>query len=328
MIITYDNIYKSFNQTYIMIDNNFYNGKNVLVTGASGLIGSHLLVKLNGAGAKIRAVLHNKPTQVMLSDVEYITGDLTKKEFCEQVVKNMEYVFHCAAQSFGAKIMKENPKCLVTPNIIMNTNLLDASSDAGIKRFLFVSSNTVYPVLDRPAKEIDANGEFFDLYIGVATVKYFTEKLCEFYSKKYPMKCIVVRPANFYGEFDKFGEGSHVIPALIERALKKEDPFVVWGTGENLKDFMYASDVADYMLECMELGESLINIGSGKGYLVKEIVDVIIDLTDYKGEVVYDSTKPDAIKYRVLESRFKEKTSLREGLKKTVDWINSKMLQR
>jgi GDP-L-fucose synthase len=298
----------------------FYKDKNVLVTGASGLIGSHLLLKLNRAGARIRATLHNKEQQVNLNGVEYVKADLTKKEDCERVVKGIDYVFHCAAQSFGAKIMREDPKCLVTSNIIMNTNLLDSSSEAGVKRFLFVSSNAVYPVLDRPAKESDANGEFFELYVGVATVKYFTEKLCEFYSKKYPMKCIVVRPANFYGEYDKFGEGSHVIPALIGRALNKEDPFVVWGTGENIKDFMYAGDVAEYILESMELGVSPINVGSGKGYLVKEIVQTILELTEHSGKVVYDSTKPDAIKYRVLESRFKEKTSLRDGLRKTIDW--------
>ncbi|MBI2632401.1 NAD-dependent epimerase/dehydratase family protein [Candidatus Pacearchaeota archaeon] len=307
-----------------MINNqDFFKEKRVLVTGASGLIGSHLLIALQKTGALIRASIHDKPAQVTYQDVEYIKGDLIRKEDCKRVVKDMDYVFHCAAQSFGAKIMKEDPKCLVTPNIIMNANLLDSSSEEGVKKFLFISSNTVYPVLDRPVKENDANGDFFELYVGVATVKYFTEKLCEFYSKKYPMKCIVVRPANFYGEYDKFGEGSHVIPALIQRALKKEDPFIVWGTGENIKDFMYAGDVAEYMLNCLEMGISPINIGSGKGYLVKEIVQTILELTNFKGRVEYDPTKPDAIKYRVLESKFKENTSLREGLKKTIDWYNS-----
>lgn len=299
----------------------FYKNKKVLVTGASGLIGSHLLLALHKTGAIIRAVIHNKPEQVTLPEVEYVHADLLKKEDCGRVVKDIDYVFHTAAQSFGAKIMKENPKALVTPNIIINTYLLDAASNMGVKRFLFVSSNTVYPILDRPAKESDATGEFFELYVGVATVKYFTEKLCEFYTKKCGMQCIVVRPANFYGPYDKVGEGSHVIPALIQRALRKENPFVVWGTGDNVKDFLYAEDVAEYMLESMASGETgPINIGSGKGYTIKEIVKTILEITDYKGEVIYDSSKPDAIKYRVLESRFKEKTSLKEGLAKTIFW--------
>src|SRR3989338_3811827 len=292
----------------------FYKGNRVLITGASGLIGSHLLNAIIKTGAQVRAVIHNKPAQVILSGIEYVKADLMVKEECEKVVKDIDYVFHTAAQSFGAKIMRDNPKVLVTPNMIMNTRLLDASS-AGVKRFLFVSSNTVYDVLDRQEKESDANGDFFELYVGVATVKYFTEKLCDFYTKKCGMPCIMIRPANFYGPYDKVGEGSHVIPALIQRALKKESPFTVWGTGDNVKDFLYAEDVANYMVECMASGETgAINIGSGKGYTIKEIVKSILEIAGYNGEVVYDSTKPDAIKYRVLESRFSEKTSLKEGL--------------
>jgi len=309
-----------------MDDFKFFSGKNVLITGATGLLGSNMLKKLKNLGAKIRAVIHEKDPEKILEGVEYIRCDLTKKYDCDKAVKGIDYVFHCAAQSFGAKKMKEDPKSLVTPNIIMNSNLLDSSSEAGVKKFCFISSNAVYPVLDHPVKEEEADGNFFDLYVGVASVKYFTEKLCEFYSKKYPMQCIVVRPANYYGPGDKFGEGSHVIPALIERAIKKENPFVVWGTGENVKDFIYVEDAVDGIIHAFKKGHALVNIGSGKGYKIKEIVNTIMELTKFNGEAIYDSTKPDAIMYRVLDtakSDFLPKTTLKEGLSKTIEWALS-----
>ncbi len=308
---------------------NFYKNKKVLVTGGSGLLGTHLTRILSESGAIVRSVFHKKDPQEILDSVEYVQYDLRNYEDCRKATNAIDYVFHCAAISLGAKIIKEDPKSLVTPNIIMNSNLLDASVDSGVKRFLFVSSNVVYPDLDHPVREEEATGDFFALYKGPATMKYFTEKLCDFYSSKYPMKCIVVRPANYFGPHDKIGEGSHVIPALIERALNKEDPFLVWGTGENVKDFIYVEDIALGVKEAMKKDLTPLNIGSGKGYKIKEIVKTILDLTNYKGTVEYDSSKPDAIMYRVLDikkSEFIPQKTLIEAIKKTIEWHKSKRI--
>ena len=313
-----------------MVLDNFYKDKRILVTGGSGLLGTHLVRVLSESGAIVRSVFHERDPQERLDSVEYVQYDLRNYDDCRKATNGMDYVFHCAAKSLGAKVIKEDPKSLVTHNILINSNLLDASVDSGVKRFLFVSSNVVYPVLDHSVKEEDATGEFFEFYKGPAIMKYFTEKLCDFYSSRYLMKCIVVRPANYFGPYDKIGEGSHVIPALIERALSKEDPFVVWGTGENVKDLIYVEDVALGIKEAMKRDTTPVNIGSGKGYKVKEIVKIILELTSNQDRKIYfDSSKPDAIMYRVLDTRksgFIPQTDLREAIKKTIEWHKSRKI--
>lgn len=309
-----------------MTSNIFYKNKNVLVTGGSGLLGTHLTNALVKSEANVRSVFNRKAPQIKFGSVDYVQYDLRDYDECRKALNDIDYVFHCAARSLGAEIIKKDPKSLVTPNIVMNSNLLDASIEEKVKKFLFVSSNVVYPVLSHPVREEEATGEFFDLYKGPATMKFFTEKLCDFYSSSYPLECIVARPANYFGPYDKIGKGSHVIPALIERALDKENPFVVWGTGNNVKDFLYVEDVVDGVMGAMKGKITPVNIGGGRGYKLRDIVDTILDLTGHKSNVQYDSSKPDAIMYRVLDttkSRFVPQTNLRNGLIKTINWHKS-----
>jgi GDP-L-fucose synthase len=137
----------------------------------------------------------------------------------------------------------------------MNVNMLEAAYEAGVEKFLFMSSNTVYPLTDFPVKEDDVTNEFYKSYHIVAWMKRFTEIICDMYASKInkPMKTIVVRPGNLYGPHDKFDwEKSKVIPALIRRAVEKHDPFEVWGDGMDLKDFLYIDDYIDGMLLAME----------------------------------------------------------------------------
>jgi hypothetical protein len=147
----------------------------------------------------------------------------------------------CAANTSGAAVMAKTPLAHLTPNILMNVSMLDAAYQAGVKKFLFISSNTVYPLADYPVKESDVTNEFYEKYFIVAWMKRFTEIVCEMYATKIanPMKVCVVRPANIYGEFDDFEwETSHVIPALIRKVVERHDPLMVWGNGEDLKTYL------------------------------------------------------------------------------------------
>ena len=162
----------------------FFKDKNVLVTGAAGFTGTNLIKRLLEEGANVRGVLHNRAPQVDFDSnkISYIYGDLTRKQDCDKAVETMDFVFMCAANTSGAAVIETNPLAHVTPNVLMNTLMLDASYRANVKKFLFISSNTVYPFSDLYLKEEDSTGELFDKYFCVGSMKRFTEILCEKFS--------------------------------------------------------------------------------------------------------------------------------------------------
>ncbi len=314
------------------INTNYFKNKKVLVAGGAGFVGTNLIKKLLEIGVKVRAI-DIKELQIQDDRVEYLQGDLTKKEDCQKAVKDIEYVFMLAANTSGAAVMEKTPLVHVTPNIIMNSLMLESAYEAGVKKFLFHSSNTVYPVLDRPAKEEDMKyGDVFSKYYFVAWMKQFSEVLCEMYTKiKNPMKTVVTRPANIYGPYSGFDpETSHVIPALIRRVVKRENPLIVWGDGNDIKDFIYIDDLIEGDLLAMEKIDNFepINIASGQSYTIKDVLRAILEADNYQdAEIVFDVSKPTMIPKRLIDNYkakellgFEAKTPLAEGIKKTVDW--------
>jgi len=304
-----------------------------LVTGGAGFVGVNLIKRLLDEGADIRATLHiNKP---VLNDnrIEYFYGDLRIEENCQKAVAGVDYVFMCAANTSGAKVMATTPLAHLTPNILMNMQMLQAAYTARVKKFLFISTNTVYPLTDFPVKESDVTNNFYESYHIVAWMKRFTEIVCEMYSNriKEPMKTIVVRPGNLYGPYDKFDwEKSKVIPAIMRRAIERHDPFEVWGDGMDLKDFLYIDDCIDGLILAMEKLEEFepINIASGIPVTIRDVLTQILKSADYDdADVQYDSSKPTMIPKRMIDISlakeklgFEPKVSLQEGIRRTVQW--------
>ena len=304
-----------------------------MVTGGAGFVGVNLIKRLLDEGADIRATLHiNKP---VLNDnrIEYFYGDLRIEENCQKAVAGVDYVFMCAANTSGAKVMATTPLVHLTPNILMNMQMLQAAYTARVKKFLFISTNTVYPLTDFPVKESDVTNNFYESYHIVAWMKRFTEIVCEMYSNriKEPMKTIVVRPGNLYGPYDKFDwEKSKVIPAIMRRAIERHDPFEVWGDGMDLKDFLYIDDCIDGLMLAMEKLEEFepINIASGIPVTIRDVLTQILKSADYDdADVQYDSSKPTMIPKRMIDISlakeklgFEPKVSLQEGIRRTVQW--------
>ena len=310
----------------------FQNSK-VLVAGGMGFVGQNLIQRLLRLGASVTATYHNKSPLQENKLVKFVNVDLTNPTDCAKAVKDIDYVFMCAANTSGAHVIEHTPLVHLTPNMVMNLYMLEKSYEAGVKKFLFISSNTVYPVSEEPVAEADVTNEFFHKYHIVAWMKRFSELVCEMYSTKIsnPMETIVVRPANIYGPRDDFEwETSHVIPALIRKVVERHNPIEVWGDGQDLKEFIYIEDFVDGMLLAMERlkGFEPINIARGEPSTVSQLINYLVEIDGFKdANVVYDTTKPSMIRKRLINPEkasndigFKANTPLIEGLRRTVDW--------
>ena len=313
-----------------------FKNANVVVTGGTGFVGVNLIKRLLDIGANVTATLHSRNRVITDERIRYVRGDLRRQEDCAAAVQGADYVFMCAANTSGAAVMDKTPLAHLTPNILMNVSMLDAAYRAGVKKFLFISSNTVYPLTDYPVKEDDVTNDFYEKYFIVAWMKRFTEIVCEMYATKIvkPMKVCVVRPANIYGEFDDFEwETSHVIPALIRKVVERHDPIEVWGDGNDLKEFIYVQDFIDGMLLAMEKIECFdpVNIATGQPCTVNDVLSEILKIDNYaNAKIVFNTSKPTMIPKRLIDITkaksqlgFQAKVGLSDGLRKTIAWYRS-----
>lgn len=313
-------------------------GSRVLVAGGTGFIGASLMQRLLAEGAGVRSTLHNRPPKIEDKRVEYVQADLTNWDDCRRVVQGMDYVFMCAANTSGAAVMTATPLVHVTPNVVMNAQLMDAAYNAKVKKFLFISSSAAYPPTDhRPVHEDEMFvGDPYDVYYSVGWMKRYAEILCLMYATRIrpPMPTVVVRPSNIYGPLDDFDFAtSHMMAALIRRVIERHNPLEVWGTGDDVRDLIYIDDFLDGLLAAFNTSDPYlaVNIAHGKGYSVKQILRVILDVDGYTdADVRFDPTKPSTIPVRLVDITFakkrlgfESKTSLEEGIRKTVAWFRS-----
>ena len=314
----------------------FYEGKKVLVTGAGGLVGTQVAKLLLEQGAQVRGTYRNREVPSWVGDLETMQCNFMDIEDVKKAVKGMDIVLVCSANTSGAGVMAHDPLQHITPNLIMNSTLMEESYRAGVERFFFVSSATTYPPADYPIKEEEVfDGEPYKTYFGVGWMKRYTEILGQFYHRNNLMKIAMVRPANIYGVQGDFSdETGHVLPALIRRALEKQTPYTVWGNPDVVRDFTFSTDFAQACLDVVEHYAVCdpINIGSGNLVTIGESVDLILEHTNHNVKPVYDTSKPVTIQYRALNTdkakdilNYSPKVSFDEGIKKTIDWIKSQM---
>ena len=310
------------------MNNNFYANKKVLVTGGTGLIGRPLVEMLINAGAMVRVVSLDDSSRAD-PRAEFMRADLTRFDNCIEACKGMDFIFHLAGIKGSPKMTKEKPASFFVPTILFNTNMMEAARLSGAQWFLYTSTIGVYA----PAEvfhEDDVWKAFpseNDKFAGWA--KRMGELQAEAYAIEHGWHNIsIVRPANVYGPYDNFDPANAmVIPALIARALSGENPFSVWGDGSPVRDFIFSKDVARGMMLVVEKGETRpVNLGSGVGCSIKEIVEIVVNNMDKKPDVVWDASKPAGDKKRLMDiSRarafgFVPAVSLEEGIRQTIAW--------
>ena len=314
----------------------FYEGKKVLVTGAGGLVGTQVAKLLLEQGAQVRGTYRNREVPSWVGDLETMQCNFMDIEDVKKAVKGMDIVLVCSANTSGAGVMAHDPLQHITPNLIMNSTLMEESYRAGVERFFFVSSATTYPPADYPIKEEEVfDGEPYKTYFGVGWMKRYTEILGQFYHRNNLMKIAMVRPANIYGVQGDFSdETGHVLPALIRRALEKQDPYVVWGNPDVVRDFTHSKDMARACLDVVEKYAVCdpINIASGNLVTIGESVDLILKYANHNVTPQYDETKPVTIQYRALDTTkakdvigYKPTIAFEDGIQETVNWIMENM---
>jgi len=312
-----------------------YEGRSVLVTGGAGMIGSHLVELLLKRGANVRTVMHSRRPPTEFRDMEIVYGDLTKWDACVKAVKGMDYVFHLAAFVGGVGRNVAHPAGMFTPNVLMNTQMLEAARLEGVDRYLYTSSACIYPGdLDFFVEEKGWDGPPARSNASYGWVKRMGELQAQAYFEEYGMKIAIVRPTNAYGPRDNFDlETSHVIPALIRKAVERQNPFVIWGTGESTRDLIHAKDVALGM--CLALEKYTvadpINLATGRSVKIKDLAYLVLKLSGYENvRIVFDKSKPTGqVERRVSTAKAKQKIGfvaqipLEEGLKETIDWYRA-----
>ena len=320
--------------SFAVMISSLYASKRILVTGATGLIGRALVPRLLDRGAIVRTTSTSAPTRGFphhARAVEHLIGDLTDRNFADRAALDMDGVIHLAGRRGSVGIQTTRAATMLGENTLICMNTLEAARRAGAARIVYTSTVSVYPPMDLYREDLawSANPHPADQY--AAWAKRMAEKLIEAYKIQYGMDNVaIVRPVNTFGPYDNFDpKTALVVPALIGRALGGENPFVVWGDGSAVRDFLYVDDAAEGLLLAYEkgLGQGPINLGSGRGYSIREIVDAVLAHAGLAPELRWDTTKPAGEPRKVADLTrarailgFEPKVDIAEGIRRTIAW--------
>ena len=299
----------------------------VLVTGGGGFLGSHLVERLERDGHEVVAARS--------SDYDLTSMEETARMFAEA---EPERVFHLAAEVGGIGANRANPGRYWYANLMMGAHVLEQARIQGTPKLVIVGTVCAYPKFAPiPFSEAD----LWDGYPEETNAPYGIAKKtvlvgAQAYREQYGVNAVFLLPTNLYGPRDNFDlETSHVIPALIRKMLDAEEEVVLWGDGSPTREFLYVEDCVEGLVLAAERydGPEPLNLGAGKEISIRELAEIVADVTGFGGRIAWDETKPggqprrsvDATRARELFG-FEARTPLRDGIERTVAWYRSARL--
>ena len=314
--------------------------KKILIVGAGGFIGGHLTKKLLENKNSITAV-DIKPKEYWFQDFEevrnYYQTDMKNIENCRKVTKNIDYVFNMACNMGGMGFI-ENNKAECMQSVLINTNLLIACKEFGIKRYFFSSSACAYNITKQQNVFIEGLKEN-DAYPaapedGYGWEKLFSERMCRHFMEDYGLEVRIARYHNIYGPYGTYDGGREKAPAALCRKIihaRKEnlDKIEVWGDGNQTRSFLYIEDCIEGTLRLFESDYSEpVNIGSDEQVSINQMIDIIQEISKIKKlSRDYQLDKPKGVRGRSSNNdlvkkvlNWSYKIKLKDGLKKTYDW--------
>ncbi|AFS38810.1 GDP-L-fucose synthase [Alteromonas macleodii] len=309
--------------------------KKVFVAGHRGMVGA--------------AIVRNLEQR---NDIEIVTRTRSELNLIEQkevsdffAENNIDEVYLAAAKVGGIHANNTYPAEFIYENLMIEANIIHAAHKNNVQKLLFLGSSCIYPKLaEQPMTESALlTGTLEETNEPYAVAKIAGIKLCESYNRQYGRDYRSVMPTNLYGPHDNFHpENSHVIPALLRRfheaAQRGDSEVVAWGSGNPMREFLHVDDMAAASIHVMELDDatyqantqpmlSHINVGTGEDCTIRELVETVAKVTDFKGKIVWDTTKPDGAPRKLMNvSRlhdlgWKHTYDLESGLKNAFEWF-------
>jgi GDP-L-fucose synthase len=311
----------------------FWQGKAVAVPGGAGFIGSYVVEQLVAEGARVTVIDNLESGRLenlaeVWREITFIHGDVTVVEHCCHWFAHHDAVLNLAGQAPGVGYSHLNHEGQLGRNILIGSSVLEGTRQAGVRRALVVSSSCVYPDdAPVPTPELPLFTEEPErVNAGYGWAKRYQELQAHYYAAHFSMAIALARPFNTYGGRDlTLGERSHVIPALIERMFSDAPELVVWGSGRQTRSFIHARDVAAGLLLLTEHYPMCdpVNVGHEQEISLRELVDLLMELSGTRKPVVFDTSKPegclrkaaDITKLRHVTGGFTPQIDLRAGLR-------------
>jgi len=316
---------------------NFWQNKRVIVTGGAGFLGSFILEKLNQRGAAEVFVPHIEQYDLCkIEDIRRMFDDTVGAPESPKLPELETLIIHLAALAGGIGANRARPADFFYINLIMGVQLMHEAWLRGIEKFIAIGTVCAYPKFTPvPFREDDLwNGYPEETNAPYGLAKKMLLVQAQAYREQYGFNAIYLLPVNLYGPRDNFDlESSHVIPALVRKCLeakeRSDDSVVLWGDGSPTREFLYAGDAAEGILMAAERYDSSqpVNLGSGNEISIKDLAELIVRLTGFKGKIVWDTSKPNGQPRRALDTSraealfgFRAQVSFEEGLRHTIEW--------